>query len=121
MSKTIATQEAVWGAADALWAEGLEPTYELIKKRIGGGSLTAIGQHLKTWTARRDEMAALKVPEELLARGSAFIRELFRSALLSAQQTVEAPLEQERAALKSMKARLNDAEAEVGRLESPRV
>lgn len=117
MTKPIATQESVWAAADALAAEGIEPSLELIRKRLGGGSHTTIAPHLKTWTARRDELAALHVPEDLAARGSAFVRELFASALGSARQTVEAPLLRAKAERDSAMAHLADAEAEVARLE----
>lgn len=117
MTKVVATLEVVWAAADALAAEGTEPSVVTVRTRIGGGSHTSIAAHLRAWFERRDELASLKVPEELLSRGNSFVRELFASALRTAHDLVAEPLQRAQLALKTAHTHLADAEAEVARLE----
>ena len=51
-STTIATQKAVWNAADALRRQGLTPSAQRVRAHIGGGSLRTIQRHLISWRAR---------------------------------------------------------------------
>ncbi|MDB5869707.1 MAG: hypothetical protein JWP96_2039 [Polaromonas sp.] len=44
-------QEDVWGAADALIAEGLRPTIERVRQKIGRGSPNTVSPMLETWFA----------------------------------------------------------------------
>lgn len=118
MSRVIATWENVSAAADALFAEGKEPSVALIKARIGGGSHTTIAPHLKRWFARRDQLALLKLPDAVETRGKDFVRELYELALRTAEETVEEPLNRIRAELNSTVGQLADAEAEIRRLVS---
>lgn len=117
MTRVIATSERVSAAADALSAEGHEPSVPLIIKRIGG-SHTTVAPHLRAWIARRDELALLALPKVLEARGSAFMRELYDLALREARSTVTEPLKRAEADLKSAQSQLADAEAEIARLVS---
>ena len=51
------TKEQVWAAAEELAAEGLRPTLEAVRQRIGG-SYTTIGPALNEWKARHAEKAS---------------------------------------------------------------
>jgi septal ring factor EnvC (AmiA/AmiB activator) len=113
----IATLEAVCSAADALLAEGTEPSGMRIRKRIGGGSLETIAPHLQVWKKRRDEAALVAVPIEVLNRGTNLARELYVAALRATETALSAPLQLAQATLKSTEAQLADAEADVVRLE----
>lgn len=44
--------EDVLGAADALVAEGIKPTIERVRMRLGGGSPNTVSAHLDEWFAR---------------------------------------------------------------------
>ncbi|MFG6464026.1 DNA-binding protein [Roseateles sp. DXS20W] len=117
MTRSIATEASVWAAADALAAEGTEPTLDGVLARLGGGSRSTAAPHLRTWFARRDELAAVVVPDEVAARGGAFIRELFATAQRLAHEAVDEPHRHTKAALKSANAQLADADAQIARLE----
>ena len=90
MAKTVATLEAVFAAADALVASGVEP---------------------------QDEAAAVDVPSDMLARGSALARELYAHALPLAEATVTQPLDRAVTAMKKAEGQVATAEAEVAGLE----
>lgn len=113
----IATLEAVCAAADALLAEGTEPSGMRIRKRIGGGSLETIAPHLQVWKKRRDEAALVAVPIEVLNRGGNLARELYVAALRATETALSAPLQLAQAALRSTETQLAEAEADVVRLE----
>lgn len=117
MTRSIATEASVWAAADALAAEGIEPTLDGVLARLGGGSRTTVARHLRTWFTRRDELALVVVPDEVAARGDTFIRELFASAQRLAHEAVAEPLRRAEAALRTATAHLKVADAEATRLE----
>ena len=117
MTRSIATEASVWAAADALAAEGTEPTLNGVLARLGGGSRSTAAPHLRTWFTRRDELAAVSVPEEVAARGAVFIRELFVSAQRLAHEAVSEPRRRAEAALKTANSHLSVADAEIARLE----
>ena len=48
-NKVVATEAAVFAAADGLKAQGVEPTYEGIVDILGGGSNSTIKPHLINW------------------------------------------------------------------------
>lgn len=45
-------QDDVWAAADALLAEGLWPTIERVRQKIGRGSPNTVNPMLEAWFAR---------------------------------------------------------------------
>jgi hypothetical protein len=52
---TIATRSVVFAAADALLSQGKKPTIIDIRRAIGGGSESTIGNELRNWRVARDE------------------------------------------------------------------
>ena len=51
MSAKKATEQAVFAAADQLWAADEEPTYENVIA-LTGGSTETVGPYLKAWLAK---------------------------------------------------------------------
>lgn len=117
MAKPVATQEAVFAAADALAAEGKEPSMTLVQERTGG-SYTTVKRHLEAWEAKRKgEIAAVELPDDIAARGREFVQALYAHALRAANAAVAEPLALAEAARDKADGLLAGAEAEVARLE----
>ena len=117
MAKPAATQEAVFAAADALVAEGKEPSMTLVQERTGC-SYTTVKRHLEAWEAKRKgEIAAVDLPADIEARGREFVQALYAHALRDAKAAVAEPLALAEAARDKAESERADAEAEVARLE----
>ena len=54
----MATKEEIWAAADALEEAGGKATLANVREHLGGGSYTDISQHMQTWRARQQALAA---------------------------------------------------------------
>lgn len=118
MARQVATQEAVFAAADALVAEGKEPSMTLVQERTGG-SYTTVKRYLEVWVAKRKgEVAAVELPASIEARGRDFVQGLYAHALHAANAAVAEPLAQAEAAREKAEGLLDGAEAEVARLEA---
>lgn len=117
MAKRIVTRELVTAAAEALIAAGIEPTVKLVQDRTGG-SFSTVQPLLKTWKVSRGESAAVTVPAEVQARGESFVRDLYATALLAAQTSVEEPLKLAEEARDAAANELAAAVSEVSRLEA---
>lgn len=118
MAKPVATFDTVSAAASALVAEGLEPSLTLVQERTGG-SYTTVKRHLEAWLAQREsEAQATALPQEIEARGRAFVQGLYAHAVRAANAAVAEPLAQAHEAQKKAEGRLAGAEAEVQRLEA---
>lgn len=65
------TNERIWAVADALDAEGENPTYKAVIKRLGGGSYSTISEAMGLWKAKRaakERTAAVEpAPEAITA------------------------------------------------------
>jgi DNA repair exonuclease SbcCD ATPase subunit len=112
-------QDDVWAAADALLAEGLRPTIERVRQKIGRGSPNTVSPMLEAWFARlgaRLGVAAAAereggVPESVRRAMDA----LWTSAQASAREEAEAALGQGRAALAADQSALESARVEFSR------
>ena len=117
MAKQVATEEAVFAAADALVAEGKEPSLKVVQERTGG-SYTTVKRHLEAWEAKRKgEIAAVDLPADIEARGRDFVQALYAHALHGAKAAVAEPLALAEASRDKAEGLLAGAEAEVARLE----
>lgn len=117
MAKQVATEEAVFAAADALVAEGKEPSLKVVQERTGG-SYTTVKRHLEAWEAKRKgEIAAVDLPADIESRGREFVQALYAHALRDAKAAVAEPLALAEAARDKAESEQADAEAEVARLE----
>lgn len=117
MAKQVATEEAVFAVADALVAEGKEPSLKVVQERTGG-SYTTVKRHLEAWEAKRKgEIAAVDLPADIEVRGREFVQALYAHALRDAKAAVAEPLALAEAARDKAESERADAEAEVARLE----
>lgn len=73
MARPGITEEQVAAAAEAIAAEGAEPTIKAVLARLGSGSETTILKHLRTWRAKRpaSQAAAPELPTHIAASLSA--------------------------------------------------
>lgn len=69
MAREGISAEEVAAAADALVAEGVQPSQRAVRERLGSGSLNTIQRHLSAWRSGRQSIAAqpLALPPGLMA------------------------------------------------------
>jgi colicin import membrane protein len=94
MARPGITREQVTQAADALVAEGIHPSIEAIRKRLGTGSPNTVHKHLTEWRAARPQtpVASREIPASLTAalaaeieRATAHARAEIEGRLIEAQ------------------------------------
>jgi len=107
MTRKLATREAVFGAADALMAQGLQVTVEQVTAQTGGSNST-VGPHLNAWFATQKAHPTHPAPasiEQLCnALGNAVWAESMRELqlqLAAAQERAAGELEHTKIALAS--------------------
>jgi len=92
MARTGVTFEQVEAVADAIRGEGLQPTINAVRERIGTGSPNTIHKHLTAWRSARPQ--AVTVTTELpVSLTSAIATEIERAAA-SARAEIESKLVQ---------------------------
>ena len=118
MTRAIVTAEAVSAVADALVAEGLEPSLVLVQSRIGGSYMT-VKRYLDAWKLARAQAAAVDsdTPAVILAKGQEWARSVWALAKREAQVQVQSMKEDARAQVEILQADLAGAMAEITRLE----
>jgi len=104
MANKIASEAAVFAAADGLKARGEEPTYERIVEILGGGSNSTIKPHLINW--KQTCVPSRPLPEAVSKRATIFADAVWSAALEDAQseidrvkQTMEAEVDRSKRAL----------------------
>ncbi|MGO0063941.1 DNA-binding protein (plasmid) [Brevibacillus fluminis] len=111
MARPGVGREEILAAAEAIFAEGKEPTQVLVRERLGGGSFTTISAALKDWRAERKAPAAPireTAPEaltELVDRVSGEIWAL-------AQQIANERLKTEREAMEAVRQQMEQQQQE---------
>jgi hypothetical protein len=89
MAQKVATDEAVFAAADALLCEGVPPTLKLLQERTGG-SYTTVNKAFGAWKERRKtEKAQEPAPPEVAAKADQFGRALWHLAKQQADLAVQ--------------------------------
>lgn len=118
MTRAIVTAEAVSAVADALVAEGLEPSLVLVQSRLGG-SYTTVKRYLDAWKQARAQADAADTdtPAVILAKGQEWARSVWALAKREAQVQVQSMKEDARAQVEMLQADLAGAMAEITRLE----
>lgn len=81
MKMRVGTRQAVYDTADALLKEGIKPTQQNVRERIGSGSLTTINRALNEWweqlAQRMQQPQRPEIPEAVLSlAGQAWDRAL---------------------------------------------
>jgi len=96
-------QDDVWAAADALIAEGLRPTIERVRQKLGRGSPNTVSPMLEAWFAtlgpRLGVSEAKKDMPELPAAVQSSAAKLWEMALSQARQDAESSLVKDRETL----------------------
>lgn len=128
------TELDVFGAADALVANGQRPTQTSIREFLGGGSFATIGPALKRWRvaqAEQHELAGVELPGELAealqqlgarvwgaaidAAESRLAGE--REALAAARDDIESEVQEHREAVQQLEAEAEQRTARIRELE----
>lgn len=120
MAKPIVTQELVNDAAEALTAEGTEPSIKNVQARIGGGSYTTVKKCLDTWHQQQKEAAATapEQPPEVEAKGREFIRALWTLAASQAHHETRVAKDEAARQMSTLHQELSEARNEIARLEA---
>ena len=120
MAPPIATQKAVTEIANALVAEGLEPSIIAVQSRIGGGSYSTVKRYLDAWKQERAQMhaAARDTPPAIQAKGQEFAHAVWTLACAQAQREAQAVKDEARAEVAAVRADLAGATSEIARLEN---
>lgn len=111
-------QEDVWGAADALIAEGLRPTIERVRQKMGRGSPNTVSPMLEAWFATLGPRLALGGAKADEGGPPAAVRQamakLWEVALSSAQHQATEALAQAQQGLNNDRSALAQRESELG-------
>lgn len=112
-------QDEIWTAADALLMEGLRPTIERVRQKIGRGSPNTVSPILEAWFAslgpRLGEGPAREQTGELPAPVWQAMTQLWDTALVSAREQSEQALAQSRQQLADERTALELARAQLTR------
>lgn len=114
-------QDDVWAAADALIAEGLRPTIERVRQRLGRGSPNTVSPMLETWFAtlgkRLSKVDSTELGNEVPQVLQQGIAKLWESALLISRQSAAQETERATEALTAERTTLEAQETELARRE----
>lgn len=118
--KQIATPEAVAAAVEKLTAEGLEPTLERVRAKLGGGSYTTINRALaEVMQARQSGPAKLaEIPADLIEIGQKAVAAIYTAVQRQTMATIESIEGDARRQIEAAQAARAEAGLEIERLES---
>ena len=120
MARQIVTQQAVTEVADALVAEGLDPSIMAVQSRIGGGSYSTVKRYLDVWKQERAavDAVATDTPPAIQAKGQEFAQAVWALASREAQREAQAIKDEAKAEVVAVRADLVGATTEIARLEA---
>ena len=120
MARQIVTQQAVNEVADALVAEGLDPSIMAVQSRIGGGSYSTVKRYLDAWKQERAAVGAgaTDTPSAIQAKGQEFAQAVWALASREAQREAQAMKDEAKAEVAAVRADLVGATTEIARLEA---
>lgn len=110
------TQEQVFEVADKLAAEGKEVTPTSLREVLGRGSFSTLGKHIDAWQEAR-KTAPVPVVIDMPESVKAAFAQCWQAAAAEAGKEIAAIREKADAEIKGTKRRLDEALAEVERLE----
>ncbi len=89
--KAVATAETVTQAVEALVGEGLDPTVERVRAKLGGGSFTTISKVLSEVLAQRQTQATQvsEVPADLVEIGQRSVAAIYAAVQRQATAKIE--------------------------------
>ena len=100
----MASQEAIWAAADALVKAGERPTLAAVRKVVGGGSFTTISEAMGAWRGRQAIAEPVREPAPVAVSQQAAVlaAELWAQALAIAHERLQTDREALEAAREEM-------------------
>ena len=117
MARQGIKKEQVYNAAAELREEGIAPTVQAVRERIGSGSFSTINTHLAKWKAENAAQGPADIPAMPEKVQEAFTR-IWATAARSAQEDVETQREALEAMRREMDKERAEMAAEIQRLES---
>ncbi len=118
MAKQIVTQEGVNQACESLVAEGIEPSIVAVQERIGGGSYSTVKRYMDEWKKQIEEEGNnIPIPDVVLKKSSELARAVWVAASTEANQKIATIQDSADKQIHSLKSDLNQAQAEIARLE----
>ncbi len=117
--KAVATVETVTAAVEALIGEGLDPTVERVRAKLGGGSFTTINKVLGEVLAQRQSQAAevSEVPADLIDIGQRAVASIYAAVQRQANAKIEALEADARKQIDAANRARAEAALEIERLE----
>lgn len=117
--KAVATPEAVTQAVESLRQEGLDPTVDRIRTRLGGGSFTTISRALSALKRDRglDQPPVGDMPPDLLQVGQKCIQSIYEAIQRTARAQIESIEREARLQVQAAQKARSEAELEIERLE----
>ena len=117
MTARIATDELVSATADALLAEGIQPTLKLLQERTGG-SYTTVNKAFGRWKEQRALDQQLEdPPTEVAHKGDQLLRVVWAAAKRIAETRVEEIRQAAELSVQSIRSELQHAQEQIGHLE----
>lgn len=116
MARPGITRDEVFNAATALQEEGIAPTVQTVRDRLGSGSYSTISSHLAAWKAENTAQAAADIPP-VPDKVEAAFKTLWAAASRSAQQSVEADRQVLEAMRRELDKERHEMRAEIRNLE----
>ncbi len=116
MARQGITPDQVHTAATALSEEGVSPTVQAVRERIGSGSYTTISAHLTGWRSEHAGQVPANIPDMPEKVGAAF-HQVWSVAARAAQEDVETQRQALEAMRREMEKEKADMGAEIERLE----
>src|ERR1035438_4181006 len=118
--KAMATAEAVTQAVEALVGEGLDPTVERVRSKLGGGSFTTISKVLGDVLSQRKTQATQisEVPGDLVEIGQRAVAAIYAAVQRQATTKIELIEADARKQVDTANHARAEAALEIERLES---
>lgn len=116
MARPGITQEQVFATADQLREDGVQPTVQAIRERLGSGSFSTITSHLAAWREQHAAQAIAEIPPIPDRVQSAF-EQAWAAATRAAQETMEKEREALDAVRQQMEREKSEMAGEIERLE----
>ena len=117
--KTTVNDETVGQAVDALVQEGLDPTLERVRSKLGGGSYTTINRVLTTVLEKRQTYATQisEVPADLVEIGQRAVAAIYAAIQRQAASKIELTESNSRKLIDAANHARAEAVLEIERLE----
>ncbi|MGI5310321.1 DNA-binding protein [Rheinheimera sp. WS51] len=113
------SREQIIDAAEQLAGEGINPSMQAVRERLGGGSFATISPVLREWKEKREAttVAVLEMPSDIKGALERFGADLWKAASALATAQFEKLKEESRFSIEAANKERDEALAEIERLE----